>query len=92
MATRYYATIRNELRQGDLKWLSECYCEIRDESGEGCSTFRPVNVYVCGTVDVVGHISYNGRVWDKPVSNGGLSVPLCLDDSSLIYDNRAVAA
>src|SRR5258708_2767136 len=84
---RYYATIRNELRQGSLKELSEYYCEIRDESGEGCSTFRPVNVLVCGTVDAIGHISYNGRVWDQPL-NHGLSVPPCLDTSRLLYDNR----
>ena len=89
--TRYYAMIRGELLQGDLKWLSECYCEIRDESGEGCSTFRPVNVFICGTADAIGHISYNGRVWDQPLNNG-LSVPLCLDDSKLLYDNRARAA
>jgi hypothetical protein len=87
---RYYATIRNETLHGSLKWLSECYCEIRDESGEGCSTFRPVNVYIAGTTDCIGHISYNGRVWDQPLCNG-LSVPVCLDDSKMIYDNRRAA-
>jgi hypothetical protein len=85
---RYYATIRNELLHGSLKELSEYYCEIRDESGEGCSTFRPVNVCIAGTAEAIGHISYNGRIWDRPV-NGGLSIPLCLDDSKLLYDNRA---
>jgi hypothetical protein len=39
---RYYASIRGELLHGSLKYLSECYCEIRDESVS--LTFRPVNV------------------------------------------------
>lgn len=85
----FYCTIRGEMRQGSLKWLSECYCEIRDESGEGCSTFLPVNVLIAGTTEIVGHISYNGRVWDK-ASCGGLIAP-CVDDSKVIYDNRACA-
>jgi hypothetical protein len=88
---RYYANIRGELLQGDLKWLSECYCEIRDESGEGYSTFLPVNVYIGGTTKAIGHISYNGRVWDCPLYNG-LAVPICLDNSKLLYDSRARAA
>ena len=87
---QYYATIRGERRQGTLKWLSECYCEIRDESGEGCSTFRPVNVYEAGTTKIIGSISYNGRIWDKPTRKG-LSIPSCLDDSKIIYDNRVEA-
>ena len=90
-AKRYYATIRGELHQGTLKWLSECYCEIRDESGEGCSTFRSVNVYEAGTTNIIGHISYNGRVWSGPTGEHGLSIPLCLDDSKIIYDNRVEA-
>lgn len=88
---RYYATIRGEMLQGSLKWLSECYCEIRDETGEGCSTFHPVDVKICGTTEIVGHISYNGRIWDQPTCNG-LAMPLCLDHSKLLYDNRARAA
>src|SRR4051794_35766970 len=83
----YYATIRDELRQGTLKGLSESYCEIRDESGEGCSTFCPVNVFVCGTTDAIAHIPYTGRIWDQPLSNG-LAAPPCLDTSTLLYDNR----
>jgi hypothetical protein len=86
--TKFYANIRGEMHQGDLKWLSECYCEIRDESGEGCSTFRPVNVYISGTTEAIGHISYNGRVWDQPLSNKFDAFTGFLDTSKLLYDNR----
>jgi hypothetical protein len=85
----YYATIRGETRQGTLKWLSECYCEIRDESGEGCSTFGTVDVKIAGTINIIGHISYNGRIWSGPGGKHGLSIPLCLDDSKLLYDARS---
>ena len=84
----YYATIRGEMLQGSLRWLSECYREIRDESCEGNTTFRPVNVYRCGTVEAIGHISYNGRIWNRPAHHG-LDTPLCLDDSEMLFDSRA---
>jgi hypothetical protein len=90
--TKYYATIRGEMLHGSLRWLSECYCEIRDESGEGCSTFKPVNVFVCGTTDAVAHISYNGRVWDQPLGAHFCALTGFLDTSKLIFDNRAKAA
>lgn len=90
-AAQYYASIRGENRQGSLKWLSECYREIRDESGESNATFRPVNVYLCGTTEAIGHISFNGRIWDRPLCNG-LSVAPCLDDSKMLFDSRAAIA
>ena len=89
---QYYASIRGECRQGTLKWLSECYCEIRDESGEGCSTFRPVNVFLSGTTEAIGHISYNGRIWDQPLSDRFCAFTGFLDTSKIIYDSRAVAS
>lgn len=90
MTRKYFATIRGELlHAATLKEISELYCEIRDETGEGCSTFMPVNVGLAGTTEIVGHISYNGRIWDKPTC-GGLIAP-CVDDSKLIYDNRCAA-
>jgi hypothetical protein len=86
MARRFYAQIRDELLHADtLKELSELYCEIRDETGEGCSTFRPVNVCIAGTGEVIGHISYNGRVWDQSWEMSSIA---CLDKSKLLYDNR----
>jgi hypothetical protein len=89
---KYQATIRNVVYGADsLKLLSEIYCRVRDASGEGCSTFRPVNVREAGKL--IGHISYNGRVWDQPVSWGregeGLWIPLCLDTSKMLFDSRA---
>jgi hypothetical protein len=88
---QYYASIRGENRQGSLKWLSQCYCEIRDESGESNATFRPVEEYLCGTTQDIGHISFNGRVWNRPLYNG-LSVPVCVDDSEMLFDSRTAIA
>lgn len=46
----------------DLHHASDLYCEERDASGEGASTFPPGRVF-----DTEGRkvakISYNGRVW-----------------------------
>lgn len=87
---KYKATIRRvEYGADNLKLLSEIYCLARDASGEGCSTFRPVNVRE-GAKEI-GHISYNGRIWDQPL-NAGLSMPLCLDTSKMLYDNRVPRA
>jgi hypothetical protein len=54
-----------------LKELSEKYCQLRDDSGEGASTFPFPPVYSDKTQ--IGHISYNGRVWDN--------------EDNLIYEN-----
>jgi hypothetical protein len=86
---RYQATIRNVDYGADtLELLSAIYCRVRDASGEGNTTFRPVNVREAGKH--IGHISYNGRVWDQPL-NDGLWMPPCLDDSKLLFDNRRAA-
>lgn len=42
----------------DLKEAQRVYCEQRDASGEGASTFPQ------GSVGAV-RISYNGRLWDR---------------------------
>jgi hypothetical protein len=82
----YTAKIRDTIIiSEDLSVLSKAYCRIRDESGEGGSTFPPANVRQDGKP--IGHISYNGRIWDQPL-NRGRSLPLCLDDSKMLYDNR----
>lgn len=47
----------------DFKALSDTYCEIRDESDEGASTFY--NGIVYDPQGIRSHIiSYNGKVWD----------------------------
>jgi hypothetical protein len=67
-----------------LKELSEIYCRVRDETGEGQSTFGPVNVRgPNGTL--IGHISYNGRVWDIPKGQ-----PTSVR-GNLLYDNSVEA-
>lgn len=41
----------------------EVYCKLREDSGEGASTFSPGEVYATPK-KLVARISYNGRVWD----------------------------
>jgi len=83
---RYTMKIRNVAYGADsLALLSEIYSRVRGASGEGCSTFRPVNVSEGGVE--IGHVSYNGRIWDQPL-NAGLWMPPCLDTSKLLFDNR----
>ena len=47
----------------DLMEAQQVYCEQRDESGEGATTFPPGQVF-CDPRTLVARISYNGRVWD----------------------------
>jgi hypothetical protein len=62
-----------------LELASKIYCRVRDESGEGNSTFpKPA---IRNGKSIVGVFSYNGRVW----SNDGASGQV------LIYDNRMEA-
>lgn len=42
--------------------LSRIYCHLRDNSGEGGSTFAPAIIRNDSGV-AVAYISYNGRVW-----------------------------
>ncbi len=79
----FYTTIRSRRYQAaTLRELSEAYCKVRDESGEGGSTFRSVNVFAKGG-KIVGHISYNGRVWDNERAT--------IAQGNLLYDNRVAA-
>jgi hypothetical protein len=82
----YTAKIRGNIIVSDeLSVISKAYCRIRDESGEGGSTFRPVNVKQDGKV--IGSISYNGRIWSQSVAEKKASVSGG-DISTLIYENR----
>lgn len=45
-----------------LKAASELYCQIRDASGAGASTF-PEGIIVDDAGNFMARISYNGRVW-----------------------------
>ena len=46
-----------KIRANTAKEASQKYCELRDRSGRGASTFPFGHWYDC-------RISYNGRVWD----------------------------
>lgn len=59
-----------------LELASKIYCRVRDESGEGNSTFpKPA---VRNGKSIIGTFSYNGRIWSTPAEVG----------SVLIFDNR----
>lgn len=47
----------------DFKDAQRVYCQKRDESGEGASTFPIGRIRIAGKL--VATISYNGRAWDK---------------------------
>ena len=46
-----------------VEHAQEVYCRLRQESGEGYSTFREGQVFSVPRKQVA-RISYNGRVWD----------------------------
>ncbi len=50
-----------EYQAATLAGISAAYSKIRDESGEGATTFPFVMAAVAG--EEFGYISYNGRVW-----------------------------
>ncbi|HYM31833.1 MAG TPA: hypothetical protein VEU47_11060 [Candidatus Cybelea sp.] len=84
---RYQMNVRGVAYGADtLSLLSTIYCLCRDASGEGCGTFRPVDVIENGKP--IGHISYNGRIWDQPLSNKFCAFTGMFDTSKLIYDSR----
>jgi hypothetical protein len=62
-----------------LELASKIYCRVRDESGEGNSTFPKPTIR--NGKSIIGVFSYNGRIW----SNDGAS------NQVLIYDNRVAA-
>lgn len=44
---------------------SQMFCIARDANGEGASN-TPTPLIVDETGSVIGHVSYNGRVWAGP--------------------------
>lgn len=62
---------------------SELFCAARDAYGEGASrTPRAILVRECGRI--VGHVSYNGRVWAGESQNWN-------SDTALFYDPADVS-
>lgn len=73
-------TLRKTTHKAEtLKELSEIYSRVRDESGEGNSTFPKPTVR--NGKSIIGVFSYNGRIWSGDSAPG----------SVLIYDNRVEA-
>ena len=64
-----------------FKQASEIYDKMRDDSGEGASTF-PWGKILDDRGNVIADVSYNARVW-APGANLG---------DAPIYDSRAQAA
>lgn len=76
---RYLLTIRGRHSQAvsTLRDASEAYAKVRDDSGEGASTF-PEGVVRAGRL-AIGRVSYNGRVWQPGEWKQG---------DRPLYDNR----
>jgi len=57
---------RHKVEVATLREASQVFSRLRDQSGEGSSTWPD------GTVkgrDGTFHISYNGRIWEGPKAN-----------------------
>lgn len=52
----------NDTPVDTLEQASRIYSKRRDESGEGASTFNPGKV-LNDKYQIIGYISYNGKVW-----------------------------
>jgi hypothetical protein len=57
---------------------SQMFCAARDKAGEGASTV-PSPLIVDDAGGVIGHVSYNGRVWPREAWTA---------DAAPLYDNR----
>jgi hypothetical protein len=69
---------RRRYQVATFEQASLMFCAARDASGEGASTI-PAPTIVDERGDIIGHVSYNGRVWP-----GGSYVA----DAQPLYDNR----
>lgn len=83
--TKFTTTICGTTFAGTLAELSAVYSRLRDESGEGASTFPTTTVRDSRNY-TAGFISYNGRIWaeDPRHVRGAMT-------ATPIYDNRLEA-
>lgn len=58
--------------------VSATYSRLRDESGEGASTFPEARVSDAAG-KIIGYVSYNGRIWARTLPH---------QIAELLYDNR----
>lgn len=85
---------RRTYHPATLAEASSIYCTLRDESGEGASTFRETEV-VDQDGKFVARISYNGRVWanrewtsgEQPILEAAHHHPIKI--TSLLQNARA---
>ena len=69
---------RTRFQVNTLEEASRMFCVARDKAGEGASrTPSPLVVDEKGAI--IGHLSYNGRVWSGPTYAA---------DAELLYDNQ----
>lgn len=59
---------RHTVEVKSLEEASRVYCDLRDQSGEGSSTWPE------GKIDRKFRVSYNGKVWDREWMAGDLPV------------------
>ena len=69
---------RKRFQIATFEEASRMFCAACDKAGEGASR-TPMPLIVDERGDVIGHVSYNGRVWA-----GASYVP----DTRPLYDNR----
>jgi hypothetical protein len=69
---------RKRYQVATFEQASLMFCAARDKSGNGASR-TPSPKIVDERGEVIGHVSYNGRVW-----SGATYVP----DATPLYDNR----
>ncbi len=78
----YFFQMRGKRHEAEsLAEISAIYSGLRDASKEGNSTFPSVTLRSTGPKKLVGHISYNGRIW----AHGRKEFPA---DAKPLYDNR----
>lgn len=69
---------RRRFQIASFKEASRMFCAARDKAGEGASR-TPTPLIVDERGSVIGHVSYNGRVW------GGTTYVV---GAQPLYDNR----
>ena len=74
---------RKKVTVASLREASEAFCAERDSLNYGASTFPSVNLYEAG--EIIGHVSYNGRIWQGERGSWHPS-------AKPIYDNRTLSA
>jgi len=80
--TMFLQVGRKRYQVESFKQASEMFCAVRDKAGEGSSR-TPTTLIVDEQGRVVGHVTYNGRVW------AGLPTEWQVGTRP-IYDNRTV--